>query len=50
MEEQFLGADDQWVLTPDDHGLVMSKHRANRLGFASFWHFSVIAVGSTGRV
>jgi hypothetical protein len=34
MEEQFLGADDQWVLTPDDHGLVMSKHRANRLGFA----------------
>jgi hypothetical protein len=34
MVEPVLGADDQWTLTPDDHALVMNKHRANRLGFA----------------
>src|SRR5438552_404783 len=34
MVEPVVGADDQWALTPDDHALVMNKHRANRLGFA----------------
>ena len=34
MMEPVVGADDQWALTPDDHALVMNKHRANRLGFA----------------
>ena len=34
MAEPVVGADDQWALTPDDHALVMNKHRANRLGFA----------------
>ena len=34
MVEQVVGADDQWALTPEDHALVMNKHRANRLGFA----------------
>jgi hypothetical protein len=34
MAEPVVDADDQWALTPDDHALVMSKHRANRLGFA----------------
>jgi TnpA family transposase len=27
-------ADDPWLLAPGEHALVMSKHRANRLGFA----------------
>lgn len=27
-------ADDQWILTPSEHALVMTKHHANRLGFA----------------
>lgn len=27
-------ADAQWILTPEDHALVMSKHGATRLGFA----------------
>jgi hypothetical protein len=26
--------DDQWVLTPEDHALAMSRHRNTRLGFA----------------
>jgi hypothetical protein len=34
MVEPVVGADDHWALTPDDHALVMNKHRANRLGFA----------------
>jgi Domain of unknown function (DUF4158) len=34
MVEPVVGMDDQRALTPDDHALVMNKHRANRLGFA----------------
>jgi Domain of unknown function (DUF4158) len=34
MVEPVVGADDHWALMPDDHALVMNKHRANRLGCA----------------
>jgi hypothetical protein len=35
MDDQSLNEDDQWLLTPSDHALVMTKSRANRLAFAT---------------
>jgi hypothetical protein len=32
MVEPVVGADDHWALTPDDHALMMNKHRAYLCG------------------
>ena len=34
MVDSLGSADDPWMLAPDEYALVMTKHRANRLGFA----------------
>ena len=34
MADGLGSADDQWILTSSEHALVMTKHHANRLGFA----------------
>lgn len=34
MAEAVDSADEQWILIPRDHDLVMTKRRASRLGFA----------------
>jgi hypothetical protein len=49
MVEPVVGADDQrWALTPDDHALVLNKHRANQLGFAIMGRVRSRAAGDRG--
>jgi hypothetical protein len=34
MADSVGSADDRWILAPGEHALVMTKNRANQLGFA----------------